>query len=187
MTKAIVKGSLSAIAARDNISLAQSFLGAEVILLVDESGSMSKTDAFGGLSRYQAAENDVIRLQAKHEGKVALICFSDTVLFCPTGNCVRFGGGTNMAKALDYVHIADDTGIKIILISDGLPNDQKATLEAAKKFKSNISTIFIGPENDSEGGRAFLELLAKTTGGQSITSDSPGLLMKPVETLMLTE
>jgi Mg-chelatase subunit ChlD len=183
---AIVIGSLSQIAARNNCSLAESFMSAEVILLTDMSGSMSTCDATGGLSRYQAAENDVIRLQEKYQGKVALISFSDTVQFCPGGKPIRFGGGTDMVKALEYVKIADDTGIKIILISDGLPNNKEATLKIAKTFKSKIDCIFIGSELDYEGGKAFLEKLATITGGKSVKSDSPGLLMPKVETLMLS-
>jgi Mg-chelatase subunit ChlD len=184
---AIVKGSLSAISKRNNCSLAESFLSADVLLLVDMSGSMSATDAPGGLSRYQAAENDVIRLQHRHEGKVALVCFSSTVMFVPGGKPLRMGGGTDLAKALRYIKVADDADIKLILISDGLPNNSESALSVAMTFKSKISTIYIGPENDMQGGRAFLKKLADATGGQSLKSDSPGLLADKVETLMLTD
>ena len=39
-TNALIKGSLSDLAQRDNMTLAESFLNADAILIVDMSGSM---------------------------------------------------------------------------------------------------------------------------------------------------
>jgi Mg-chelatase subunit ChlD len=185
MTKAIVKGSLDAVAKRENKTLAESFLTCDTLLLVDMSSSMSTKDAGNGISRYDAAERDVIRLQNKYEGRVALVCFSSTVEFCPTGNPIRLGGGTDLEKALKFIRPADDCGIKLIVISDGEPNEPDKTLETAKMFKSKIDCIFIGPENDVYGGRAFLEKLANVTGGEFVSSEKPGQLMAETERLML--
>ncbi len=85
---------------------------------------------------------------------------------------------------MKYVQLADGLDIKFILISDGEPNEERATLNLAKQFKSKIHTVYIGPETGS--GRKFLERLAEATGGASIKSDAPGLLKDPVERLLLT-
>jgi Mg-chelatase subunit ChlD len=185
-TNAIVPGSLSAVSKRDGVSLEQSFMGADVVILADMSGSMYSADAPGGLSRFDAAERDIRCLQEQHAGKVALLVFSNDVRFCPGGVPQRLAGNTNLAGALKFIHVCDDTGMKIILISDGMPDDPDAALREAKKFKTKIDCIFIGPESDTFGGRAFLQRLAAATGGQFIASDAPGELLKPVETLMLT-
>lgn len=185
MTNTIVPGSLSAIAQKSGIGLAESFLSASTILILDCSGSMSETDAPGGKSRQETAKEQLIKLQKENAGKLALVCFADYAIFSPGGIPVECGGSTNMAGALDYVYPADDTGTQFILMSDGSPNDPEKTLAVARKFKTPIQTIFIGPEDDREGGRVFLEKLARMTGGQSLKSDAPGLLANPVEQLLL--
>lgn len=187
MSRAIVPGSLSALSQATNQSLAQSFMSADCILLADMSGSMSMHDAPGGKSRYDAAEAEIIRLQKDYPGRIALVSFSDTAVFCPAGIPDRLGGGTDMAKALRFILPADDTGMRLILISDGQPNNAEETLNVARQFKSAIQTIFVGPELDITGGRKFLEKLAQATGGQSLKSAAPGLLGAQVEKLLLGE
>lgn len=160
----IVRGSLSDIARQDNVGLAESFLGADAIVLVDVSSSMSARDLYDDRSRYEAACDELTKLQARLPGKIAVIAFSSAAQFCPNGTPPFFGGGTNMAGALTFVHVADDCGIQFVLISDGEPNDEAATLQVARQFKSRIDTIFIGREG--EHGVKFLRQLAAATGGQ---------------------
>lgn len=180
-SKAITKGSLAAIAQQKNQSLAESFLSAELIAIVDMSGSMAMHDAPGGLSRFDAAEKELKALQAEMPGQIAVICFSDRVQFCPGGVPIRFGNGTNMAGALRFVHMADGVA-KIVLISDGEPDCQRSTLKEARRFKHSIDTIYIGPEG--ERGQTFLQQLAQATGGTAASSKEPGLLANGVKLLL---
>jgi len=180
---AITKGSISQLAQQNNVSLAESFLSADAILLCDVSGSMTANDAPGGLSRFDAAEDQLKRLQVEMPGRLAVIGFSSTVRFAPGGVPWRECGGTDMAMALRFVLPADDTGVKIILISDGEASDEIETMAIAKQFKTKIDTIFIGPENDWLGGRRFLERLAAETGGKSI-SNGVAQLAEPVAGLL---
>ena len=69
--KALVKGSLSDTA--NGRTLAESFLNADAILIVDMSGSMAANDAPGGLERWDAAENELRRLQEENPGKLAVM------------------------------------------------------------------------------------------------------------------
>lgn len=156
-TTALVPGSLQAIAQRDGQSLAESFLGVDAIILVDVSGSMSGTP-------YVRACDELRKLQADLPGKVAVIAFSDRPEFAPAGTPRMIGGGTDLARALAFVHVADDCGVRFIVISDGYPNDPEACLSQAKKFKSRIDCVFIGPAGDS--GEDFLKRLAAASGGQ---------------------
>lgn len=182
---AIVPGSLSAIANQEGRALAETFLSVDAILMVDTSGSMTSEDAPGNISRHDAAEAELKRLQAQLPGKIAVISFSDIAMFCPNGLPFRQDGGTQVSEALRLVKPADDCGIRFFLISDGQPHDGPEALRIARTFKSRIDTIFIGPERDTMGGRKWLEELARATGGKMEKSAAPGMLGAPVERLLL--
>jgi hypothetical protein len=143
---------------------------------------MSAHDAPGGKSRYEAAEQELLRLQEQNPGKIAVIAFSSNVQFCPSGVPIRFGGGTDMAKALRFIKAADGLA-RIILISDGQPDSEKETLQVARGFESKIDTVYIGPESD-RFGRLFLAKLAAQSGGIATQSSAPGLLGESVTLLL---
>lgn len=179
--KALVPGSLSAVAHRDGIGIAESFLSADVILLVDMSGSMAARDAPGRISRFETAERELRTLQEQFPGKVAVVAFSDNVQLCPSGIPPRLGAGTNLTRALKFLKVADGTA-KIIAISDGEPNNASDALRVAATFESKIDCVYIGPERGR--GRKFLEQLAAQSGGIFAESDAPGLLAKNVSLLL---
>jgi Mg-chelatase subunit ChlD len=185
MNNAIVQGSLRAIAQQSGKSLAESFLSCDVIVIVDTSGSMHSQDAPGGLSRYDAACKELASLQSHLPGKVAVISFASDTQFCPAGIPVNLGGGTNMAGALTFVKCADAIeGMRFFLISDGQANDERATMEVAKKFQNKIDTIYVGPE-DHPVGRDFLIRLAASTGGTHTLAAQTKELTQKIETLLL--
>ena len=186
MTRAITVGSLAAISKNENLTLAESFLSVDAILVVDMSGSMGANDAPGGISRYDAAEQELRQLQKQLPGKVAVVAFSNSPQFCPGGVPPRMGGSTDMGAALRFVHAADGCA-QIVLISDGEPNSEAETLAVAREFAHKIDTVYIGPESGHYArGRSFLEKLAAATGGTSMKSAAPGLLKEQVESLLLT-
>lgn len=185
MNNQIVQGSLRQIAQQNGKSLAESFLNCDIIVLVDTSGSMGSPDSRGGRTRYSVASEELASLQNRMPGKIACISFGSDVQFCPAGLPVMMGGGTDMAKALQFAKVADDIPEeKFFLISDGQPNNEGETLRVAKTFKNHISTIFVGPE-DQPSGRDFLQKLAKVTGGQTVTADRAKELTSKIETLLL--
>jgi len=183
-TTALITGSLGAIAQQEGKTIAESFLSADVLLVVDMSGSMSAHDAPGGKSRYEAAESELRRLQEQNPGKIAVIAFSDTAEFCPTGIPRRMGAGTNLAGALRFVKPADGTGVRFIVISDGEPDDPALALSVARSFSSKIDCVYIGPEDGYGGGRKFLQQLAAASGGTYCQGDAPGLLADQVTLLL---
>lgn len=186
MQTAIVPGSLSAIAKRDGQSLAESFLSADVVIIVDTSGSMCTCDSRGGRSRYDVALQELAQLQSHMPGKLAVIAFSDNPIFCPGGQPPLLGGNTNLAGALQFAKVADVPGIRFIVISDGQPDDEREALTVAQTYSNRIDTIFVGPENDWHGGRAFLQRLAAASGGQHITADRVQELASKTERLLLS-
>ena len=182
VNQSIVPGSIAAIANRDGLTLAESFLNCEVLVVIDQSGSMGERDAPGGRSRYDAADGELQRLQKQHPGRVGVIEFSSAVKFCPGGLPSRDGGGTNMAAALNFARVSDGA-CKIVLISDGEPDRKNETLVAARRYRHPIHTVYIGPEGGA--GRDFLNQLAAATGGRSFESTAPGLLGEGVSQLLL--
>lgn len=170
MNNQIVAGSISSISQKSGKSLAETFMQADVIVIVDTSGSMNSFDSRGGLSRYEVACQELSMLQRSLPGKIAVIGFSDSTEFCPGGIPRMQGGGTDMAKALRFIKIADLPGIKFILISDGEPNEIEVTLQIAATFTNKIDVIYVGNESYPRG-RDFLQKLAAATGGKSVTAD----------------
>lgn len=185
MNTEIVVGSVANIAQSRNVSIAESFLDADVVIVVDVSGSMHAQDSHNGQCRYEVACQELARLQCDLPGKVAVIAFSSYVQFVPGGVPPFMGGGTNLADALKFVQVADGL-VRFIIISDGLPDDGQAALSVARQFKSRIDTVYIGPEDDLHGGRRFLEKLAAASGGQFATADRAKELAGTLEKLLLT-
>lgn len=182
---AIVKGSLAACARASGKTLAESFLSVDAILLVDCSASMSERDAPGEQSRYHAACAELAKLQEQLPGKLAVVAFSSSTQFCPSGKPDYLGGMTDMAAALRFIKPADGCGIRFVLISDGEPDSVSETLKVAGGFSTRIDTVFVGPEDGA--GREFLRKLSAMTGGISAQQDTDKLnLLSENVTRLLT-
>jgi hypothetical protein len=165
MTSAsIVQGSLAAVAAQGNGSIAQTFINCDTIIIIDTSGSMEIVDPGCTSSRYDRACSELAKLQKSLPGKIGVINFSSVAIFCPGGRPELLAGGTNLARALKFVHVADNCGISFIVISDGQPDSEHEAMQEARTFKSAISCIHIGQEG-GEGSR-FLRDLAAASGGK---------------------
>lgn len=181
----VVKGSLTDIAKQTGTSLAETFLSADVIVLVDTSSSMQAMDAPGDKSRYDAARVELANLQATIPGKVAVISFASTgdVMFCPNGQPFNLEGGTGLAGALEFAKVADVPDMRFVVISDGQPDSERDALKVAAGYLNRIDTIFVGPEHDQRG-RTFLAKLASAKGGQSVTADRVAQLASKVQYLL---
>lgn len=179
----IVPGSLADAAAKMGGSLAESFVDAEIIDIVDCSGSMSCHDSRDNQSRYNVACQELAALQAQRPGKHAIISFSSYPQFQPGGHLPNPSGGTDLAGALKFARLADLPGMQFFVISDGQPDVEHDALAEAKKFKAKISCVYVGPEGGH--GQAFLEQLAKTSGGQFATAEKAVKLAAMVEALLL--
>lgn len=160
----IVQGSLAAVAAQGSGSIAQTFINCDAIIIIDTSGSMEIVDSGCTSSRYDRACAELAKLQKSMPGKIGVINFSSVAIFCPGGKPELLAGGTDLARALKFVHVADNCGISFIVISDGKPDSEQEALKEARRFKSPISCIHIGPEGGD--GSRFLRDLAAASGGK---------------------
>lgn len=183
MKTKIVNGSLSDMAQKTNQSLPAIMAEIEAVVIVDVSGSMSSRCK--NSTRYDIANEKLAELQEKYQGKIALIQFSDYAELVPSGYLSLIGHGTDMYKALYAAKDYDDLDLKIILVSDGEPNEYDRTLDIAKIFITPIDTIFIGDERDRHG-RDFLRQLSNVSGGKAIQKVGAELLSESIETLLLT-
>ena len=179
----VVPGSLLDAAQRGNISLAESFLSCDALVIVDSSGSMISRDASDSRTRHQAARDELRTLQSSLPGRVGVVVFSNTVQFVPGGDYPELNGSTDLAQALQFVKVADDIGIKLIVVSDGDPDDRQKALAVARTFKTRIDAIYIGPERGSNG-RDFLRQLCEATGGKFVTSDHVAEIAEPVRLML---
>lgn len=168
-----VKGSLQSVANKTGITVAQAFVDCEIVVLMDVSASMTIDDYNDGNTRYKKACNQLAKLQGENPGKVCLISFNHRQVFCPSGIASWPDGSTDIAGALQFVKRIDGTGIKIVLISDGEPDNDDAAINVARTFKTSISTIYIGPEGGY--GADFLRRLSAATGGQFSNSGVAGI------------
>jgi len=180
-----VRGSLQSIANKDKIAVAQAFINCEILACLDVSPSMNYEDCPGNQKRFKVAANEVARLQAENLGKVGLICWSDRQRFLPGGIAEMFGGSTDVAGLLRYIKKADGAGIKLVIISDGEPDDDEAAISEARKFQTKIDCVYIGPEYDLQA-QDFLKRLSAVTGGQFSNNGTAGMvdLSKTMERLL---
>jgi len=182
-TVSIVPGSLGALSATNNLSIAESFIGVDAVLIVDVSSSMSLHDARGGKSRYEVVLEELGMLQRRNPGKLGIIAFSDLTLFIPHGQPPLLGGGTDLAGALRFARVADVDGMRFIVISDGEPNNETAALQEAALYRGRIDVIYVGPEDDPTG-RRFLARLANASGGTIVTADRVYMLADKTQLLL---
>lgn len=183
MSTSIVAGSIAAVAHSNATSIAEAFLGAEIVALVDVSGSMRACDSRGGRSRYEVACDELAKLQQANPGAIAVVAFSDRPEFAPSGVPIYQGLGTDLAAALRFVAIADGT-VRFIVISDGSPDDPEDALQVAKSLTSPLDCIYVGPESERPGSD-FLKRLANTHGGRYAVASKAAELASTVQTLML--
>lgn len=182
-TTALVPGSIGAMAQQGNKSIAEIFSSlTEVIALVDVSGSMDSHDSRDGRSRYEVACEELAKLQAKLPGRIAVVAFSSDFVFVPSGQPPFLCSGTDLAKALKFVNVADGT-VRFIVISDGQPNDPQQALKIARTFKSRIDVVYTGPEGDRSGAR-FLEELATCAGGKYAVAAQAQQLCEKVQLML---
>jgi Mg-chelatase subunit ChlD len=154
-----------------NVSLAESFLTCDCIVLFDVSASMESRDGKTE-TRFERGIKELKSIQETMPGKFAIVQFADRVEFMPGGVPVMgmSGSGTDLTAALKYAKIADEIpDMRFIVISDGEPNNELTAIQIAGTYTNHIDTIFIGCEDQyGDGGKDFLNRLARYSGGKAV-------------------
>lgn len=181
----VLPGSIKHYAHQHNQPLALAWLQVQAVILFDRSSSMDERDAPGKLTRFELAVSELAKLQAQCPGRVAIVQFNDECSFQPGGVPDKPAGTTDLAGALELVKRKqmDSPGMRIIVISDGEPDDEAAALTLAKKFANRIDVVYCGPA-DKPDGRDFLRRLSAASGGQLVTADcATGLMAATIKLL----
>lgn len=158
------------------------------MVIVDLSTSM-RSPAFGGKSRYEC----VLQAITPYTGRVQVLAFSDEVRemdaneLPPPGS---LGTYTDMTKAFQTAAFLEP--IKVLLMSDGEPNNADSALDAARELAGQevanciIDVLYIGPNNPT--AIAFMRQVAEIGRGRffdfAIDSSSPALLESKIGSLL---
>jgi Mg-chelatase subunit ChlD len=129
---------------------------AAVVVMCDISGSMRG-------NKIDRLKRELLKLWPEI-GKAKLMAFSNRPEWVDGGpNALPpVGGNTDLAAALTLAaHVWPS---EVIVISDGLPQDEQAALDAAQALPGTISVLFIGDEQDQRGAD-FMRRLALVGGG----------------------
>lgn len=136
-----------------------------VFLLIDVSGSM-RTTMRNGKRRIEGLRNVVGDIRQGRE--VKMIAFggeSDGAYH--VSSVPEPTGGTPLHSAIDLARTSEAG--RVVVISDGVPDDQSAALDSARTFGGRIDVVFVG--NPGEAGERFLKILAESTGGTEFHGD----------------
>jgi hypothetical protein len=135
----------------------------ETFLLLDVSGSMlGFTEEHSQTRKIDALKRLVSEL--REELTCPMVAFAEKPSFV-SEHIPAPGGWTNLTAAIQFAQ--QHEAAHLIVISDGLPDSQEASLRAAKAFGGPIDVFYVGPPGDY--GEAFLKALAAASGGKSQT------------------
>lgn len=152
---------------------------ASLVILADVSGSM-RGDKIARLKR------ELTAVWAEIPGARLMSFATDLRWLGGPGSLPAAGGGTDLKGAL--IAALEVWPGEVLVISDGLPDDQAGALEAARQIPGTISVLFVGADED-HGGAEFMRKLALLGGGMyaakdlakhvAISSDLRGMLALP--------
>lgn len=134
---------------------------AAVVVMADISGSMRG-------NKIERLKRELSRLWPEL-GKARLMSFADNPRWVDGPNDLPpVGGNTDLAAALTLA--AGAWPSEVVVISDGLPQDEQGALDAAQMIPGTISVLFIGDEMDQRGAD-FMRRLALVGGGMFAHKD----------------
>ena len=128
-------------------------------MLLDVSGSMIRS--IGNQRKI-----DMLRSAVSGYKGIKQYVFSDRVT--ETEYIPEPYGSTELHTAFQYISKANPQ--KLLLVSDGLPDDPKISIETGKALKIPIDVLYIG--NSGDEGEQFMKQLAEVTGGKFMTIDT---------------
>jgi len=137
-------------------------IGSAVVILCDLSGSMRGKR----ISRLKEALESLWATMPRSR----LIGFGDKVrtYAAPEDLPDEPSGSTPMTAALDMALVLRPA--KVIVISDGQPDNEETALELAGKIPGVIDIVFCGDDKD-RSGITFMHKLARVGGGRVVIHD----------------
>jgi hypothetical protein len=142
----------------EKMNLDKSDVLEKTLFLLDISGSMDS------LMEGKHKIDHLRDIMSKYPN-AKMVCFSSKVATINSAKHIpNPNGSTNLALALTYAKMEKDESIqRIVLVSDGEPDDKNLAFKAAESLALPIDIIFIG--NKGTDAEVFMEQLAKVTNG----------------------
>lgn len=135
--------------------------GVAVVIVADISGSMSG-------KKFERLKAGLAELVESVPG-CKILAFNDLAVWVEgPGSIPTPDGSTDLAQALEKANAAFPP--RVVVISDGHPNNDVAALAAAERCPGQIDVRYIGPDDDRHA-IAFMQRLAHMGGGQVVTGD----------------
>lgn len=133
---------------------------ADLVVLLDCSGSMHQ--AVGARRKIDHLKDHLVRIWPDTRN-CRLLAFNSSVWPLTGPMAVpEPHGGTDVARALEEARRSLPG--RVLLISDGTPDDADAAIAVAASMICVIDVIYVGPDHDAEAYR-FLRRLADVGGG----------------------
>ena len=134
---------------------------ADLVILADVSGSMSRD------RKYERLRRELLAIWGQRPAR--LMAFASDLHWCDSPHDLPAPyGSTYLDGAL--LAAAELWPGEVLVVSDGLPDNTVAALEAAKKVPGVISVLFVGSDEEQRGAE-FLRQLATLSGGMFIHKD----------------
>lgn len=127
--------------------------------LLDVSGSMA--ERVNGTPKIKSLRD----VMSKYSDAKMMVFSSDAEYIEKASDIPEPDGGTDLAYALQCIASTSPLPERIVLVSDGEPNNDVLALKKAKNLNIPIDIIFIGTVESR--GENFMEQLARTTDGQN--------------------
>jgi hypothetical protein len=128
---------------------------ADTVFLLDVSGSMNEKVG-------KERKIDHLRDVMSSYPNANKFCFSDDVY--NKQNIPEPNGSTNLAKGFRYLQNTEFKAKRVVLVSDGEPDNESSALNEANKLFVPVDIIYIGDKGSR--GERFMERLASSTGGK---------------------
>jgi len=140
------------------------------LLLVDCSGSMADTIRHGEERKIDALRKVVSTLRETRAFPMAAFGVRCAGQVEVVDTVPEPQGGTPLDLAIEFATAQGAN--KLVVVTDGEPNDERMALRAASAFGGPIDVFYIGDGNDR--GYRFCVELAKQTGGTCGLTDLNG-------------
>ena len=132
------------------------------MIVADVSLSMA-TPAWGGRTKH-----DVLREAVMASGHDEIVAFSSVPVVVRPDQLPLPSGSTALHNALDRAILEQPR--RLLVISDGEPDDPRAALASARSFDGTIDVLYIGPESNP-AAIEFMASLARSGRGNLHRND----------------
>jgi hypothetical protein len=160
------------------------------ILLLDISGSMADVLS-NGQRRIDVLWTLVQKMRSQNI-PFRTATFSTFAEWSDAVDCPQPYASTALAEALVWLN-ANASPVKVTLITDGLPDNAEAAIDAAKRLGVPINVLYVGPDDasySSQVAKGFCSALAAASNGSyaanSLNNEMLQLNAQSAVRLMLT-